>query len=93
MHTRRWNRQTACVLVVVGLFVAGVATAAPAAARDNRAPTQTALTATPSTSTAGQSVTLKATVSFTKSGNRVPTGLVHYAASNGANNFVYLGSA
>ena len=93
MHTRRWNRRTGSVLVVVGLFAAGVATAAPAVAGDNRAPTQLALTATPSTSTAGQSVTLKATLSFTRSGNRVPTGLVHYAASNGGNRLVYLGSA
>src|SRR5436853_2992477 len=93
MHMRRWNRRTGSVLVVVGFFAAGVATAAPAVAGDNRAPTQLALTATPSTSTAGQSVTLKATLSFTRSGNRVPTGLVHYAASNGGNRLVYLGSA
>jgi len=92
MHTRRWNRRTGSVLVALGLFAAGVATAGPAAPAANRAPTQLALTATPSTSSAGQAVTLKATLSFTKFGNRVPTGLVHYAASNG-NGFVYLGSA
>ena len=92
MHTRRWNWRTGSVLVAIGLFAAGVATAAPAAAKDNRAATQTTLTATPNTSSTGQAVTLKATLSFNRSGNRVPTGLVYYAASNG-NALVYQGSA
>ena len=82
MHTRRWTRRIGSALLATGLLATMVATAGPAAANESRADTRTSLTASPSTSSAGQPVTLTATVSFTKSGTRTPTGLVYFGAAN-----------
>ena len=92
MHTRRWTRRLGSTVLAGGLLAAMVATAGPAAANDSRANTATTLTATPNTSSAGQPVTLKATVSFNQSGTRTPTGLVYFGAAN-RHTAVYLGSA
>lgn len=93
MGTIRWKRPGAALITIALAMAMLIATAGTASARDNRARTTTTLVASPTSSSAGQPVTLTATVAFSGTW-RSPGGRVYFGATNGTRQgTVFLGSA
>ena len=93
MGTIRWKRPGAALATIALAMTMVIGTAGTASARDNRARTTTTLAASPTSSSAGQPVTLTATVAFSGTW-RSPGGRVYFGATNGTRpGTVFLGSA